>query len=64
MVGVLLGQLKEMAAEVEQAADRVVAQAGSGLLQELERTHQSATSAVEAFDRVKHELAQYSFIEV
>jgi ElaB/YqjD/DUF883 family membrane-anchored ribosome-binding protein len=64
LVGVLLGQLKEMAAEVERSADQLVANTGTHLLQELDRTQQSATGAVAALDHVKQELAQYSFIEV
>jgi hypothetical protein len=64
VVGVLLGQLKELAAEVERSAEGLVSQAGAALLQELDRTEQEATAAVAGLDRVKQELAQYSFIEV
>lgn len=64
VVGVLVGQLKEMAAEVERSAEGLVSQAGAALLQELDRTEQEATAAVAALDRVKQELAQYSFVEV
>ena len=64
VVGVLLGQLKEMAVEVERSAEGLVSQAGAALLQELDRTEQEATAAVAGLDRVKQELAQYSFIEV
>jgi ElaB/YqjD/DUF883 family membrane-anchored ribosome-binding protein len=64
LVGVLLSQLKEMAAEVERSADQVVAQAGAELLQELDGTHKSASAAVAALDRVKSELAAYAFVEV
>jgi hypothetical protein len=63
-VGLLLGQLKELASEVEQSADRVVVQAGAQLLQELDSTHKAATAAVAALDGVKQQLAQYSFVEV
>jgi len=64
LVGVLQGQLTELAGEVERSAERVVAQAGAQLLQELDTTHKSAAAAVAALDGVKRELAQYSFVEV
>lgn len=64
LVTVLESQLKQMAGEVEQAAERLVVHAGAQLLQDLEATHKSAASAVAALDAVKHELAQYSFVEV
>lgn len=64
LVGVLEGQLKQMAGEVEQSAEHLVVQAGAQLLQDLEATHKSAAAAVAALDAVKRELAQYSFVEV
>ncbi len=64
LVGVLQAQLKELAGDVEQSADRLVAQTGAQLLQELESTHKSALAAVAALDGVKQQLAQYSFVEV
>ena len=64
IVGVMLGQLKELAAEVEHSAERVVEKTGAALLEELNGTHKSATAAVAALDRVKQELTQYSFVEV
>lgn len=64
LVGVLSGQLEELAAEVAQSADRLVAQAGAQLVQELESTARSAAAAVSALDAVRRELAQYSFVEV
>jgi ElaB/YqjD/DUF883 family membrane-anchored ribosome-binding protein len=64
LVGALQTQLKELSDEVEQSADRVVAQTGAQLVQELESTRRSAIAALEALDGVKRQLAQYSFVEV
>jgi hypothetical protein len=63
IVGVLLGQLKELASEVEQSTNSLVGQAGHDLAQELEHTHAAATQAVAALDRIKQTLAGYSFVE-
>lgn len=64
LVGVLQAQLKQMAGEVEQSAERVVTQTGAQLLQELDVTEKAAKSAVASLDAVKQQLAQYSFVEV
>jgi chromosome segregation ATPase len=64
LVGVLLGQLKDMAGEIDQSVEALVTRAGADLLQELEGTRTSATDAVAALDRVKQQLSSYSFVEV
>lgn len=64
LVGVLATQLKQMAGEVEQSAERLAVQAGTQLLQDLDVTEKSARSASAALDAVKQQLAQYSFVEV
>jgi len=64
LVGVLQGQLKELATEIEQAASGLVDQAGHELVQELERTQTASTQAVAALDRVRSTLGSYSFVEV
>jgi ElaB/YqjD/DUF883 family membrane-anchored ribosome-binding protein len=64
LVGLLATQLQQMVNDVEQSAERLVAQTGAQLLQEVGATHRSASSAVAALDAVKQQLAQYSFVEV
>jgi ElaB/YqjD/DUF883 family membrane-anchored ribosome-binding protein len=64
VVELLQSQLKELADDVEQSADRVVSQTGAQLLQELASTQKSAVAAVAALDGVRQQLAQYSFVEV
>ncbi|HET9316561.1 MAG TPA: hypothetical protein VFQ51_13290 [Vicinamibacteria bacterium] len=63
VVGVLLGQLTELASEVEQSTSSLVSQAGQELTQELEHAHTAAAQAVAALDRVKQTLAGYGFVE-
>lgn len=64
VVGVLLGQLKEMAAEVERSAEGLVSQAGTALLDELDRVRRAAAVAAGSLDGVRAGLAAYSFVEV
>ena len=64
LVEVLAAQLKEAASGIEQSAERLVSQAGTELVAELDRTCSSAAAAIAALDEVKRELAQYSFVEV
>jgi DNA repair exonuclease SbcCD ATPase subunit len=64
LVGVLVMQLQQLAAEAGQATQTLVDQAGAHLLQELERAHTTGTGAVTALDAVKQRLATYSFLEV
>ena len=62
-VGVLLAQLQEMTTEVARATGELVAQTGSELRQEVDRTQQAAAAAVAALDGVRSTLAAYSFVE-
>lgn len=63
LVGVLVGQLGELASGIHDAADALVMQAGAELLQELEQAHACGQGAVSALDAVKQSLAGYSFME-
>jgi len=62
-VGLLVGQLGELATQVHQSAEALVTQAGAELVHELEQAHTSGQSAVTALDAVKQRLAGYSFME-
>jgi uncharacterized coiled-coil DUF342 family protein len=63
VVGLLEGQLRELATEVERAGQDLAADSGARLLRELDEAKESALRAVGGLDLVRQELAERSFME-
>jgi chromosome segregation ATPase len=63
VVGVLEGQLKQLAAEVERAGQDLTEGAGARLLRELDEATAAAQRAVSGLDGVRQELAARSFMD-
>ena len=61
---VWLQHLDELSAHIAEQATTHVAQPGSELVGQLEQATASATAALASLDRVKRELAAYSFVQV
>ena len=63
LVGLLEGQLKQFAAEMERAGRELTDQNGARLLRELDEAKEAAERAVSGLDGVRQELAARSFME-
>ncbi|MET0556610.1 MAG: hypothetical protein ABW221_26465 [Vicinamibacteria bacterium] len=63
VAGLLVTQLQELAAGVRASAQTLVAQVGYDLTRELEKTRESAATAVAALDQARQLLASYDFME-
>lgn len=63
VVGLLEGQLRQLATGLEHSGDGLAQQAGRRLLDELEEARQAAQRAVTGLDSVRQELAAHSFME-
>ena len=63
VVGILEGQLQQLAAEVARAGQELASGSGQKLAQELNAARDSAVKALAGLDNMKHELAQRSFME-
>lgn len=64
LVGILVTQLQELATDVGNSANSLVAEAGAELVKQLGEVHAAGASAVAALDNVKQTLASYTFLEV
>jgi DNA repair exonuclease SbcCD ATPase subunit len=64
LVGVLVAQLQELAADVGKSASSLVAEAGAELVNQLTEVQTASASAVAALDNVRQTLASYTFVEV
>jgi DNA repair exonuclease SbcCD ATPase subunit len=64
LVALLVTQLQELATDVGQSANSLVAEAGAELVKQLGEVHTAGASAVAALDNVKQTLASYTFLEV
>lgn len=63
MAALLVTQLQELASGVREAARTLVADVGQDLARELEKTRETAATAVAALDQARQLLASYDFME-